>query len=577
MKEIIERAVGGDGDALREIYGKYKKAIYYFCLKLMPTPADAAEMCAETFDCAYARLESLENPDQFDIWLKNIAAIRCFNYIHKMKPMLFLQAVADTDELLFSESEIEEMPKGELEETQTCMIMDKMMDRLNDAQRMTLMFHYYNNLSVVQIAKVMSCTADIVKQRMNKAAEHMKNTISALSDMGIVLKQVDFRTALGLMAACQNVPQFVDAQVEGIILSLTHEDIETPEPTADYSFENFAPKEAEVTEVADELQEVKPSDEAELTPVPEIPTVAKPAEKPKKNAVAEKIKSLSPMQQSVALVAIVAVLAAVIIGLSFSSKKENPDLATPSNVSSVESDTSETSSVTYVAPKYEVTIETEKQEIKASDGKVVARASYQYPMVELSDSTAAAAKIKDYFETEKQETLSTYSSQTAKEECIYGYENKPHGEWNLNETSVTMESARVNEASVNLLKTESIFKYGNMYAQTQAEGYCFSSVNGERLSISDVLEDADGYFNYAAKKIRGDLEKNQTAGKYNLYEDYSSTVREVLEQEGRWYFTDDGITVIFNPDEVVYFTLGVQTFELPFAEINDFLKQEYKK
>ena len=69
MKEIIERAVSGDGEALREIYAKYKKSIYYFCLKLMPTLEDAAEMCAETFDCAYSRLDTLENPDQFDIWL----------------------------------------------------------------------------------------------------------------------------------------------------------------------------------------------------------------------------------------------------------------------------------------------------------------------------------------------------------------------------------------------------------------------------------------------------------------------------------------------------------------------------
>ena len=132
MKELLEQAINGDGGALREIYSKYNKPVYYFCLKLMPSPSDAAEMCAETFDCAFARLETLENPDQFDIWLKNIAAIRCYNLIHKQKPMLFLQAVADTEECLFSEAELEEMPQGELEETRTCQLMDKMLDRLND-------------------------------------------------------------------------------------------------------------------------------------------------------------------------------------------------------------------------------------------------------------------------------------------------------------------------------------------------------------------------------------------------------------------------------------------------------------
>lgn len=575
MKEIIERAIGGSADALREIYSKYKKSIYYFCLKLMPTAEDAAEMCAETFDCAYARLDSLENPEQFDIWLKNIAAIRCFNYIHKMKPMLFLQAVADTDELLFSEAEFEEMPKGELEETQTCLLMDKMIDRLNDAQRMTLMFHYYNNLSVVQIAKIMSCTADMVKQRMTKAAERMKNTIAVLTEQGIALKQVEFRTTLGLMAACQSVPQLVDAQVEGIILSLTASEpakAEEPAATPEYNFESFAPKE----DALPQAEEVVRGEEPELRPVENVPLAPKKS-RPKSVGFMDKIKAMSSMQQSVALLLIVAVIAAIIIGVGAGDKKENPDLATPSEVSSAASVQSETSSVEFVVPKYEVELETEKQEVKATDGKVVARASYQYPVAELTDSTVAAIKINEYFEEEKDEVLDTYSDEALKDECIYGYENQPHGEWKLNETTVTMESGRVNKSSVNLYKTKTVFKYGNMYAQDEAEGYCFSSVDGARLGIEDVLEDADGYYSYASEKIREELEKNQTAGTYSLYEDYSTTVRDVLEKEGRWYFTDDGIVVIFNPDEVVYFTLGIQNFELPFAEINDFLKEEYKK
>lgn len=282
------------------------------------------------------------------------------------------------------------------------------------------------------------------------------------------------------------------------------------------------------------------------------------------------------MQQAVALVVVVAILASVIIGVGLGNKKENPDLAVPSNVSSA-SVSSEASSVEIVIPKYEVTFETETQEVKADDGKVVARATYQYPTVELTEAAGAALKINEFFAADKQKTLSTYSDSATKEECIYGYENKPHGSWKLNETTVKIESGKVNENSVNLFKTETQFKYGNMYAQEEAEGYCFSAVDGKRLELEDVMEDVDGYLNFAANRIREELENNQTAGKYNLYEDYFTTVREVLETEGRWYFTDKGITVIFNPDEVVYITLGIQTFQLPTAEINGFLKQEYIK
>ena len=567
MKELLEQAIGGDAVALREIYSKYNKAVYYFCLKLMANQSDAAEMCAETFDCAFARLDSLENPEQFDIWLKNIAAIRCYNSIHKQKPMLFLQAVADTEECLFSVSELEEMPQGELEETRTCQLMDKMLDRLNDAQRMTLMFHYYNGLSVVQIAKVMSCTADIVKQRMEKAAEHMKNTIAALGERGIVL---------GLMAACHSVPQFVDAQVEGIIISISGETVEEPAaPTPQYNFESFATREPEPA-IAEEISEEDDSTEPSLKELEVTPIRSRMSKKKKGNAFFKKVKSLSSMQQSVALVLIVAIIAVIIIGVGMGKKSENPDLAPPSNVSS-EAVSSETSSVEIVIPKQEVTFETLTEEVKASDGKAVARATYQLPTVELTENPAAAIKINEFFETEKQNALAAYSDKYVQQECIYGYENAPHGPWQLNETKFEMTSGKVNEATVNLCKTKTEFKYGNVFAQTEVEAYCFSSVSGERLTLDDVMKDKDAYLNYAANKIRENLERNQSAGKYNLYTDYSTTVREVLEKQGRWYFTDKGITVIFNPDEVVYITLGVQTVELPMTEINGFLNTEYIK
>ncbi len=576
MKEILEQAIQGESSALREIYSGYKKAIYYFCLKLMSTPTDAAEMCAETFDQAFARLDTLEDPDQFDIWLKNMAAIRCYNYIHKMKPMLFLQAVADTEELLFSEAELEEMPKGELEETKTCQLMDEMLNRLNDAQRMTLMFHYYNGLSVVQIAKVMGCTADIVKQRMTKAAEHMKNTISALAEREIVLKQVEFRTALGLMAACQNVPQFVDAQVEGIILSISGETpTETP-AAPQYNFESFS------APVTDSIEDIAPSINIEEEPSLKSIEVKVSAPRPEKKvksegAVVRKIKALSSMQQSVALVVIVAIIATIIIGVGVgkSKGKKNPDLEVPSTVTS--SAVSKTSSVEFVIPKYEVTFSDEKQEVKAEDGKVVARASYQLPKVELTESAVAAIKINEFFEEEKQSVLATYSDEAVQQECIYGYENAPHGPWQLNETKAQLESGKVNEATVNILKTTTEFKYGNVYAQDEVEAYCFSSVDGTRLDIGDVMEDKNGYLEYASAKVKEILEGKQADGEYNLYSDYATTVDEVLEQEGRWYFTDKGITVIFNPDEVVYITLGVQKVELPLTEISEFLKQEYRK
>ncbi len=583
MKEIIRLASLGEGEALRKIYSLYKKQVYYFCAKLMANSTDAAEMCAETFECAFSRLDTLEDPEQFDIWIKNIAAIRCFNYIHKMKPMLFLQVVADTEDLLFSEAEIEEMPRGSVEETQTCIFMDKMMDRLNDAQRMTLMFHYYNGLSLVQIAKIMSCTVDIVKQRMGKAAEHMRNTISALSEQGIQLKEVDFRTSLRLMAACASVPEIVDAQVEGIILSIAPE--EEPQKTeTDYNFESFEVKQ-ESAPVLDDTENISSDEEISLSDIKTDPVAIKTQNKKEPPKFLEKVKSLTVMQQSVALLVIVAIVAGVIIGVSRAGKKKNPDMvAQESQLSSTVSETVSEPEVQDVVavPENKMKVVTEKQEIKAEDGTVVARVTFQYPEVTLGENTVAEEEINGFFESKKVgaafDKIGMFANlESGSEGYIYGYNHQDHGEWKLNEISVTLDKGIINEdlLSFRLNRKEQVYGFPNN--QHQAMAYNFSTRSGEQIKIADIMADANGYYDFAAQYIKTKLEENQSAGKYYLLSTYPDAVDTVVKQDGNWYLTEKGITIVFNPNEVADIGYGVLSVELPYAEINEYLKLEYQK
>ncbi len=600
MFEILEGAKQGFAVSLRKIYELYRPQIYYFCSKLVADSDVAIDLCCETFVCAFDELDSLEQPEQFELWIKNIAAIKCFNYIHKMRPMLFLQSVADTSESLFSESEMEAMPKGDIEETKTAAVMDMMINRLNDAQRMTIMLHYFNGLSVAQIAKIMSCSGDIVKQRMEKAAEHMKTTIEALTQKEINLKAVEFRTALQLMVACTVVPDEVDLRINAAISERATDqqpELEaepTPEEFIIDKYINNAERELGETETATSkytendgaaiaesvFEKFAPKsydDKKENGIIAAAEEVGKTATRAAKKVGAtakKKFLGLSMMQQSVALLLVVVVVAAIIIGTSFKNKKQNIDI-----VSSVTSSTESVQSTVSVAPapQYKLEFQKDTKEVKADDGAVVAEASYEYPVVTLSENPEAQETINSFFSGDKAEVLATFNDENKNYEYKYAYANKSYGEFKKNERTVTMQKGRVDKQSVNFLKTEYNYLYGNVYGNHEVTAYCFSSTTGKQLQITEVMADLNGYKEYAKNFICTRLEEKQNKGDFSLYSDYANVVGAAVEKQGNWYFTDTGLTVVINPDEVVFYTYGPQIFEMPYSELENYLAQEYAK
>lgn len=599
MFEILEGAKQGFAVSLCKIYELYRPQIYYFCSKLVADSDIAADLCYETFICAFDELDSLEQPEQFEVWIKNIAAIKCFNYIHKMKPMLFLQSVADTSEPLFSVSEIEAMPKGDIEETKTAAVMDMMINRLNDAQRMTIMLHYFNGLSVTQIAKIMSCDSEIVKQRMEKAAEHMKTTIDALSQKEINLKAVEFRTALQLMVACTPIPEEVDLRVNAAISerAIDEQPEVQPEPTDEEfiidKYINNAEREVGETEsatykytendgssIAESIFEKfapRPeTDKKENTILATAEVVGKSATRAAKKVgkdAKRKFLSLSMMQQSVALLLVVVVVAAIIISTSFKNKKQNVDISSSSSsAQSVQSTVSEK-----IEPVYKLEIQKEVAEVKADDGAVVAEASYEYPVVTLSEKPEAQETINSFFSGDKAEVLATFTDENKNYEYKYAYSTKAYGEFKKNERTVTMQKGRVDGNSVNFLKTEYNYLYGNVYGNSEVVAYSFSSVTGKQLEIGEVMADLAGYKEYAYNFICSALQTKQNDGELALYSEYTSAVSKAIETQGNWYFTDTGLTVVINPDEVAFYTYGPQAFEMPYSELENYLAEQFAK
>lgn len=182
--ELIRRARSGDPTAQGQLYESMYKRVYYLCLRLVKTPEDAQDTAQETFIAAFGALPGLENPSAFEGWLFQIAANKARNLLRKNGRLVelaedeegrtFLDELPDEAEDLIPESALDSAEKRRL--------ILSIIDALPEAQRECVMLFYYSELSVKQIAEVMSCSEGTVKSRLGYARQKIREGILGMEE-----------------------------------------------------------------------------------------------------------------------------------------------------------------------------------------------------------------------------------------------------------------------------------------------------------------------------------------------------------------------------------------------------------
>ena len=79
-RELVAAIVKGEPDALAEAYDRYGAPLYGYCWSMLPephSPDEAADVVADTFTVATAKLQGLRDPDQLGAWLQAVARNEC--------------------------------------------------------------------------------------------------------------------------------------------------------------------------------------------------------------------------------------------------------------------------------------------------------------------------------------------------------------------------------------------------------------------------------------------------------------------------------------------------------------------
>lgn len=175
ISHLVEKNKKGDNKSFEKLYKLTEHEVWFTCISFLKNETTAQDIMQETYITAFLKIQSLEKSSQIRSWLNRIAVNKCKNYL-KGKGEIQLddeifenQAIVD-ERISIPEEYISDKAKREI-------ILSIMQEVLSDVQYQTVIMHYFNEMTVDEIAEVFECSRGTVLSRLNYSRAKMKTAI----------------------------------------------------------------------------------------------------------------------------------------------------------------------------------------------------------------------------------------------------------------------------------------------------------------------------------------------------------------------------------------------------------------
>lgn len=225
---------------------------------------------------------------------------------------------------------------------------------------------------------------------------------------------------------------------------------------------------------------------------------------------------------------------------------------------------------TYV-PQFDMTVSYgfEDKELKSDDGTTYYRQSLGTATVSSKDERAAErinsslAELYVKFGADAEYTRRVAEDQTDGEQIALSYYCAP---------SVTRCDTRVLSAVFDVSQD-----IGGIHADSTRTSRSYNADNGSLLTLADIAKNEEQLKtfikNYVIGLAAGDDYKE--GGVSILFDDFESTINDLVDAGANWYFSDGGLVFYANPYDIAPYSRGVLLFEIPYSALEEFIDEGF--
>lgn len=177
----VELAVNGDRQGFEELYRQTYHVVYFTCINLLKNEQDALDVTQDVYVTVMNSIYTLQDKGKFLPWLNRVTVNKCKDFLKKNRPILMDMESMENPPMEENENFLPE--EYIINQTKRQIVTDIIRNTLSETEYQTILFYYFNGLSVQEIAELMECPQGTVMYRLSAARGKIKKGVLAYENI----------------------------------------------------------------------------------------------------------------------------------------------------------------------------------------------------------------------------------------------------------------------------------------------------------------------------------------------------------------------------------------------------------
>lgn len=180
-QDLVAAALGGDRTALAGIYDRYADRVHDMCLHMLRDHDEAADVCAEVFLVAFARLGQLRDPQRLRPWLFAIARHEVYRRSRRRSRTRLVEEVEQMDRLMSEQAALaaEDLEAATVDAAAVVAVLRDAAAGLDERDR-TVMELQLQGLDGEELAAALGTSVATGYQHVHRMKERLERSVGAV-------------------------------------------------------------------------------------------------------------------------------------------------------------------------------------------------------------------------------------------------------------------------------------------------------------------------------------------------------------------------------------------------------------
>lgn len=173
--DLVNQAIQGDRDAFIRLIREIENSLYNTAKSMLRKEEDVADAIQETILKAYKSMHTLREPQYFKTWMFRILINECNTMLSRRS---------------LSTSYAEVPAKLEVSSPYDEVDMREAVDRLEESKRIVIVLHYFEDLTLRQVADTLNISESAVKMRLSRARQELYQKFKNFREVKLHVKPI---------------------------------------------------------------------------------------------------------------------------------------------------------------------------------------------------------------------------------------------------------------------------------------------------------------------------------------------------------------------------------------------------